>query len=81
MTIIARLKTLADAFKGVELLRSKSIAPQLMKDGDHLVLGVEDDFVTKARRTLSGDSRFARLLSGESKLGGGYWMSYEYQNT
>lgn len=81
MTIIARLKTLADAFKGVELLRSKSIAPQLMQDGDHLVLGVEDDFASKAKRTLSGDSRFARLISGESKLGGGYGMSYEYQNT
>ena len=81
MTIIARLRTLADAFKGAELLRSKSIAPQLMKDGDDLILGVEDDFVSKAKRALSGDSRFARALNGESKLGGGYWMSYEYQNT
>ena len=81
MTIIARLRTLADAFKGVELLRSKAIPPELVQDGDHLVLGVEDEFATQAKRTLAGDSRFARMISGESRLGGGYWMSYEYQNT
>jgi hypothetical protein len=81
MTIIARLRSLADAFKGVELLRAKAIPPSVIKDGDDLVLGVEDDFASRAKRTLLGDSRFSRSLSGDSKLGGGYWMSYEYQNT
>ena len=81
MTIIARLRSLADAFKGVELLRSKAIPPSVIKDGDDLVLGVEDDFAPQAKRTLAGDSRFARMISGDSRLGGGYWMSYEYQNT
>jgi hypothetical protein len=46
-----------------------------------LILGVEDEFAPQAKRTLAGDSRFSRMISGESRLGGGYWMSYEYQNT
>jgi len=81
MTILARLRTLADAVKGVELLRSKGLPPQLIKDGDHIMLGVEDEFAPHAKKTLSNDGIFSRKLSGESKLGGGFWMSYEYQNT
>lgn len=79
MTILARLRTLADAFRGVELLRSRSIPPQLVKDGDHLVLGVEDEFASPAKRALSSDKGFLRYLS-ESRLGGN-WASFEYQNT
>jgi hypothetical protein len=80
MTILARLRSLAEAFKGVELLRSKGLPPQLLKDGDHLVLGVEDEFVPHAKHALSNDGVFSRKLTGESRLGG-YFLSFEYQNT
>lgn len=79
MTIIARVKSLQEAYRGVQLLRSRCIPPQLIQDGKEIMLGVEDDFVTKARNTLKEVMKSACLP--ECTLMPGYCMSYEYLNT
>jgi hypothetical protein len=79
MTIIARVTSLQEAYRGVQLLRSRSIPPQLLKDGNDLMLGVEDDFAMDARKALK-ESMHAACLP-ESTMVPGYCMSYEYMNT
>lgn len=58
MTIIAQLNSLEHAYAGMEALRSKAIPPALSKDGDYLVISVEDDFATNAVAILAADGRF-----------------------
>ncbi len=58
MTIIAHLNSLSDAYEGMAALRSKAIPPALSKQGEVLVISVEDDFANSARQILSTDDRF-----------------------
>jgi hypothetical protein len=58
MTIIAQLHSLEHAYAGMEALRSKAIPPALSKDGDYLVISVDDDFATNAVAILAADGRF-----------------------
>jgi hypothetical protein len=64
MTIIAQLNSLSDAYDGMAALRSKAIPPALSKQGERLVISVDDDFATSARKILSADNRFADSLPG-----------------
>ena len=59
MTIVAQLSTLNEAYAGMEVLRSRSIPPDLSKKGDHLVISVDDDFAENARSILLSDGRFS----------------------
>ncbi len=58
MTIIAQLNSLSDAYAGMAALRSNAIPPALSKQGDYLVISVDDDFANSARNILASDSRF-----------------------
>jgi hypothetical protein len=70
MTIIAQLNSLSDAYEGMAALRSKAIPPALSKQGEVLVISVDDDFANSARQILLGDNRFSDSLapSGNSCL-------------
>lgn len=61
MKIIAQLNSLSDAYEGMAALRSKAIPPALSKQGEVLVISVDDDFANSARQILSGDNRFTNL--------------------
>ncbi len=63
MTIIAQLNSLTDAYEGMAALRSKAIPPALSKQGEVLVISVDDDFAHSPRRILLGDSRFANATN------------------
>ncbi len=62
MTIIAQLNCLSDAYAGMEALRMKQIPPALSKQGEFLVISVEDDFANHAREVLSCDARFTTCV-------------------
>lgn len=81
MTIIARVDSLNEAYRGMALLRAKAIPPQLVRDGDKLVLGVEDDFASNAKTALLTEGSLGRHLTEEDKHSGGRWSSFEYLNT
>ena len=58
MTIIAQVNSLEHAYAGMEALRSKQIPPALSKDGEYLVISVDDDFANTAIAVLTADGRF-----------------------
>ncbi|GEM_PF-2318199 len=62
MTIIAQLNSLSDAYAGMEALRMKQIPPALSKQGEFLVISVEDDFANHARQVLECDERFTTCI-------------------
>ena len=59
MTIVARLDSLAEAYLGMETLRQNAISPDLSRNGDQIVLSVDDDFAENAKNVLTADIRFA----------------------
>ena len=58
MTIIAQINTLSEAYAGMEVLRSRSIPPDLARKGEYLVISVDDDFAENARSVLLSDGHF-----------------------
>lgn len=68
MTIIAQLNSLSDAYEGMAALRSKAIPPALSKQGEALVISVDDDFANSARQILLGDSRFAYAANSPNRI-------------
>jgi len=56
MYILARLQTLDDAYRGMELLRSHAIPPALAQDGEELVISVDEDYVEVARTIFGSHS-------------------------
>jgi hypothetical protein len=68
MTIIAQLNSLSDAYEGMAALRSKAIPPALSKQGEVLVISVDDDFANSARQILSGDNRFTSLNNAFDRM-------------
>ena len=65
MTIIAQLNSLSDAYAGMAALRSNAIPPALSKQGEALVISVDDDFALSARQILSSDTRFAQAVQNK----------------
>lgn len=59
MTIVARLNSLMDAYAGVEALRLHSIPPSIAKNGEHIIITVDDDFAQNAQNVLASDGRFS----------------------
>ncbi|MFI5201337.1 MAG: hypothetical protein ACHQNE_03010 [Candidatus Kapaibacterium sp.] len=68
MTIIAQLNSLSDAYEGMAALRSKAIPPALSKQGEVLVISVDDDFANSARQIFLGDDRFANATNLPDRL-------------
>ena len=50
MKTIARLNSLDDAYRGMEILRQNAIPPALHQDGELLAIRVDDDFVQHAQQ-------------------------------
>ena len=69
MTIIAQLQSLEHAYAGMEALRSKQIPPALSKDGEYLMISVEDDFAANAIAILAADGRFAEHHLSQRRSG------------
>lgn len=76
MTIIAQLNTLPEAYAGMEALRQKAIPPSLSRNGDYLVISVDDDFAENARTILSSQIPEQDL---RKDIGGSY-LSFEDYN-
>lgn len=68
MTIIAQLNSLTDAYAGMAALRSNAIPPALSKQGELLMISVDDDFAPSARKILSTDTRFSQALDLTTNL-------------
>jgi hypothetical protein len=48
MVTIARLSSLDEAYRGMDLLRQHAIPPALSQEGDHLAILVDEDFAPSA---------------------------------
>ena len=72
MTIIAQVNSLEHAYAGMEALRSNQIPPALSKDGEYMVISVDDDFANNAIAVLTADGRFSeyQLSQRRSNLPG-----------
>jgi len=66
MTIIAQLNTPVEAYAGMEALRQKAIPPNLSRNGEYLMISVDDDFAEHARSILASQisEQFLRLDPG-----------------
>lgn len=78
MTIIARLNSLNEAYAGIHALRSKAIVPELGKDGESLIIGVDDDHAYDAKNVL----RDAKI-EDQNLLNASWpnWNNFEEHNT
>lgn len=89
MTIIARLNTLTEAYAGVAALRACAIPSGIVKDGEHVVITVEDDFADTAKNSLvySGEETGRASLTASlvyepiTKENRTQWLNIESQNT
>jgi len=82
MTIIARLNTLNDAYTSIRVLRSKTIVPSLLKDGEKLVIGVDDDHAEDAKDALASDSQIQNIdILFDATSTDTYWGNFDDQNT
>lgn len=92
MTIIARLNTLTEAYAGVAALRACAIPSGIVRDGEHVVITVEDDFADTAKNSLVYNE-FSREDAGQTTLSSSLvyepighenrtnWLNIESQNT
>jgi hypothetical protein len=81
MRIIARLPSLADAYQGMTLLRANAIPPALARDGEHIVISVDEDFAEPARKLF--DQHSIRYVYMTPNDGGGSTPTslFEDENT
>ncbi|MDP4198022.1 MAG: hypothetical protein Q8922_01175 [Bacteroidota bacterium] len=78
MTIIAQLNTLVDAYAGMEALRKCAIPPELSRNGEYLLLSVDDDFAEHARAVLAAEgNRWEQCLRSDA---GSNWPSFDDYN-
>ncbi len=70
MQIIARLPSLDDAYQGMSLLRQNAIPPALGRDGEVIIISVDEDFAEPARKLF--DQNSIRYVSMAPNDGGSF---------
>ena len=61
MVTIARLSSLDEAYRGMDLLREHAIPPALSQEGDHLAIWVDEDFAPSAEQIFQKHSILSML--------------------
>jgi hypothetical protein len=79
MQIIARLPSLDDAYLGMTLLRKHAIPPALARDGEIILISVDEDFAEPARKLF--DQHSIRYVSMAPNDGIGYSPLLDNENT
>lgn len=79
MQIIARLPSLDDAYLGMTLLRENAIPPALARDGEIILISVDEDFAEPARKLF--DTHSIRYVSMASHDHSSYDPLLDNENT
>ena len=69
MITIARLNTLDDAYRGMDILRQHAIPPALSHEGEYFAIRVDEDFASHAQQLFI---HHEITISNEMAAGPGY---------
>jgi hypothetical protein len=81
MVTIARLNSLDEAYRGMDLLREHAIPPALSQEGDHLAILVDEDFAPSAEQIFQKHSIFSMMGVASGPDQRGNLSSTEEENT